>query len=86
MPTLSVFFGIVIRMYFEPKEHEPPHLHAIYQGSEAVSIHDCEKTGNFPGRQTRLVQAWIEIHREELLAYWELCQNRENPFPIEPLR
>ena len=36
MPTLSMFFGIVIRMYYAPKEHNPPHIHALYQGEEAV--------------------------------------------------
>lgn len=82
-----MFFGIVIRMFYPPKEHNPPHIHAVYQGNEAVfSIEDGEKTGDFPNRQTRLVHAWIEIHRDELIADWELCQNSEKPFPIEPLR
>jgi hypothetical protein len=82
-----MFFGIVIRMFYPPKEHNPPHIHAVYQGNEAVfSIESGEKTGEFPSRQTRLVQAWIEIHRDELFADWELCQNSEKPFPIEPLR
>jgi hypothetical protein len=88
MPTISMFFGIVIRMYYAPKEHNPPHIHAVYQGDEAVfSIPDGEKTaGEFPTKQTRLVQAWIEIHREELAANWALCQNGERPFTIDPLR
>jgi hypothetical protein len=34
MPTISVFFGIVIKMYFD--DHNPPHLHAEYQGEKAV--------------------------------------------------
>ncbi len=88
MPTLSMFFGIVIRMYYAPKEHNPPHVHAIYQGDEAVfSIEDGEiTTGDIPRKQAKLVQAWIEIHRDELVANWELCQNGERPFSIEPLK
>ena len=87
MPTISMFFGIVIRMFYPPKEHNPPHIHAIYQGEEAkFTIEDGEKIGDFPSRQTKLVQAWIEIHRDELVADWELCQNAEKPFPIDPLR
>lgn len=88
MPTISMFFGIVVRMYYAPKEHNPPHVHAIYQGVEAVfRVTDGEMTtGEFSGRQVRLVQAWIEIHHEELLANWELCQNGEKPFQIDPLR
>ncbi len=70
MPTLSMFFGIVIRMYYAPKEHNPPHIHAIYQGQEVVfNISNGEVThGEIPRKQTRLVQAWIEIHQDELLA------------------
>ncbi len=83
-----MFFGIMIRMYYAPKEHNPPHIHALYQGAEAVfAVADAEMTaGELPAKQTKLVQAWIEIHREELLANWELCQNGEKPFQIDPLR
>lgn len=88
MPTLSMFFGIIIRMYYAPKEHNPPHIHAVYNEWEAVfRISDgAVTTGEIPARQVRLVQAWVEIHREELIANWELCQNGEIPFKIEPLR
>lgn len=88
MPTLSMFFGIVIRMYFPPKEHNPPHIHASYQGvnaSFAISDGSIMK-GDFPARQAKFVQVWIDIHREDLLADWALCQNGEPPFPIDPLR
>ncbi len=75
-------------MYFGPKEHGPPHIHAIYNDSEAVyRISDGEISfGELPSRQSRMVQAWIEIHRDELNANSELCQNGESPFKIEPLR
>lgn len=88
MPTLSMFFGIIIRMYYGPKEHNPPHIHAYYQDSTATfALSDgAVMQGELPRKQTKLVQAWIEIHREELLADWALCQNGEKPFPIEPLR
>jgi hypothetical protein len=88
MPTLSMFFGILIRMYYAPKEHGPAHIHAIYNEFEAVfTISDGSlEKGTMPPKQIRLVQAWIEIHREELFANWELCQNGEPPFKIEPLR
>lgn len=69
MPTISMFFGIVIRMYYAPKEHNPPHIHAIYNDQEAVfRISDgAMSAGELSARQVRLVQAWIEIHREELI-------------------
>lgn len=88
MPTISMFFGLIIRMYYAPKEHNPPHIHVYYQDSKAsVDITNGEViTGEIPARKMKLVQAWVEIHREELLADWQLCQNGEKPFKIEPLK
>ncbi len=88
MPTISMFYGIIIRMYFAPKEHNPPHIHAYYQDTKATfKIIDGDLIdGDIPIRQTRLIQAWMEIHKDELLADWELCQNGEKPFKIEPLK
>jgi len=88
MPTLSMFFGIIIRMYYAPKEHNPPHIHVYYQDLKAViNILNCDlMEGELPSKQLRLVLAWIEIHKDELMADWELCQNGEKPFSIEPLK
>ena len=88
MPTISMFYGILIRMYLGKKEHNPPHILAIYQNKEAIfSIKTGEKTdGKLPGDKEKLVSAWIVVHREELLANWALAQNGELPFNIEPLR
>ncbi len=87
MPTISMFFGLIIRMYHAPKEHNPPHVHVYYQNTKAVMNLDGKVTeGELSPRHLRLMQAWIEIHREELLADWELCQNGEKPFQVEPLR
>ena len=88
MPTLSMFFGIIIRMYFAPKEHNPPHIHVYYQNYKAtLNIDNCEMIEEkLPGKQLRLTQAWMEIHKEDLLADWQLCQNGEKPFQIEPLK
>ena len=83
-----MFFGIIIRMYFAPKEHNPPHIHVYFNDFKAViNIINCEiMDGEIPARQSRLVLAWIEIHQEELMADWKLCQNGEKPFSIEPLK
>ena len=89
MPILSMFYGIVIRMYFyDDKQHHVPHLHAEYAGDRAVfSLADgAILSGELPPGKARLVQAWIEIHREELLADWDLAVNGEEVFKIEPLR
>jgi hypothetical protein len=83
-----MFFGIIVRMYYAPKEHNPPHIHVHYQNFTAViNISSCEITrGNLPAKQLRLVLAWMEIHKEELIADWKLCQNGEKPFKIKPLK
>ena len=88
MPTISMFYGIVIRMYLGKKEHNPPHIHALYQNTKAIfDIRSGEKTeGNLSGDKTQLVKAWIILHRDELLANWDLAQNGELPFKIEPLK
>jgi len=88
MPTISMFYGIIIRMYFAPEEHNPPHIHVYYNGQASVF---SLKTGEFvkgdiPRKQRKLVEAWVEIHSEELLADWELCTNGEQPFKVDPLK
>jgi hypothetical protein len=88
MPTISMFYGILVRMFFRDTEkHHSPHIHADYQGQVAVySIVDGSVlAGELPPSKHRLVVAWIEIHREDLLADWELAANGRNPFPIKGL-
>ncbi len=84
-----MFFGIVIRFYaFDNQQHKTPHFHAEYGGHKAVfSIPDGEiLAGELPRNKVRLVQAWVEIHREDLLADWELAITGAQPQPIEPLK
>ena len=88
MPVISMFYGIIIRLYLlDNLQHHLPHIHARYAGWEAsVGIGDGEVlAGDLPRKQLRLVQAWIELHRDELMADWELAANGELPYKIEPL-
>jgi hypothetical protein len=89
MPELSRFFGIVIRMFVEAGGvHHRPHLHAYYGGHAAVyAVDTIERIGgSLPTTQERLVLAWTEIHREELLEAWRSLQSGQPPTRIEPLR
>jgi hypothetical protein len=89
MPELSRFFGIIIRMYWEASApHHNPHFHAYYQSDVAVfGIEPIEAiAGSLPRRQQRLVEAWAELHQQELLKDWQLLQTGQSPRPIEPLR
>jgi hypothetical protein len=88
MPELSRFFGIIIRMYMEVGErHHTPHFHAYYQDDVAVfSMEPIDLiAGSLPRRQRRLVEAWAELHQEELLVDWRRLQSGQSPLPIEPL-
>lgn len=88
MPTISMFFGILIRMYFsDTDKHKMPHFHAFYAGSEAVFSLEGELiAGSFPGKQAAFVRAWALLHNEELIADWALAVNDEEVFRIDPLR
>ncbi len=73
MPTISRFYGIVIRMYFLQSEHNPPHIHAIY--NEDVAAIDFMTgqvlEGNLPKKAMDMVQEWISLHKDELQHIWE---------------
>ena len=89
MPSISAFYGIIIYMYFmDNKQHKLPHVHAKYQEYEViVEIPDGNVLdGNIPASKMKLLQAWIEIHKDELMANWELAVSGEHPYKIEPLR
>jgi len=84
MPVVSRFLGIIIAMYWD--DHAPPHFHAKYAEYEiTVNIRTGVVEGKFPKRALRHVLEWYELHREELIENWELCQKDESPKLIEPL-
>jgi hypothetical protein len=89
MPEISRFFGIVIRMFMEVEaQHNTPHFHAYYQDHVAVfGIETADLlAGVLPKPQRRLVEAWAELHRQELLKDWSALQQGRAPLPIQPLR
>lgn len=89
MPTISMFYGIIISMFFEIKEkHHLPHIHVRYQSCRAsVAIEDgALLAGELPPRQLRMVQVWVDLRRDELLADWELAKEGVEPFRIDPLK
>ncbi len=88
MPTISMFYGILIRMFFmDIEKHKLPHIHAEYQGDTGVySISDGKLlAGYIPPKKQKLIVAWIEIHHDNLLADWELAVNGKTPFKIKGL-
>ena len=89
MAIISMFYGIIISMYYlDTRKHHVPHIHVKYQDQEAViSIPEGDLLeGELKANKMRLVLAWIEIHKDELLADWELASSGENVFKIDPLK
>ena len=89
MPVLSMFYGIIVTMYFfDNTRHHSPHIHIRYQDYQAVfgiPAGDLIE-GELKSRQTKLVQAWIEIHQDELMANWALATQGQAVFQIDPLK
>lgn len=89
MPEISRFHGIVIRMFAEAGgPHHRSHFHAYYQDRESVFAIDPVEllAGDVPRRQQRLIEAWAELHQDELRQDWEELQRGRPPRPIDPLR
>ena len=89
MPVISMFYGIIVLMYyFDNRRHHRPHIHVQYNDEEAViSIPDGEIIeGSLRTAKLKLVEAWIELHRDELMADWTLAVNGQPVFKIDPLR
>ncbi len=84
-----MFYGLIISLYYlDNKQHKLPHIHVRYGELEAVfKIPDGELLeGKLPRGKVKLVQAWIEIHQESLMADWELATSGQKIFSIDPLK
>ncbi len=84
-----MFYGVIVMMYyFDNRRHQLPHVHVQYSDEEAViTIPDGKVIeGSIRANKLKLVQAWIEIHQEDLMADWQLAANGQPIFKIEPLK
>ena len=81
MPEISRFYGIIIKMFFKPKEHEPSHIHALY--GEYMGVFDLKTLtmteGDLPKKAQELVKEWLTTHQMELLKMWEEQNIRKLP-------
>ncbi len=86
MPTISMFFGTAVRMYYD--DHAPPHFHAYYAEHDAkIAIATMEiLRGKLPRRALAMVLEWAVAHRGELMENWHLASRHEPLKSIEPLR
>ena len=81
MPEICRFYGIVIKMFFKPKEHEPSHIHAIY--GEHVGIFELDTytmvEGDLPKKAQEMVQEWLGINGGQLREMWQSQKIRKLP-------
>jgi hypothetical protein len=86
MPTISIFYGIIITMYWD--DHAPPHFHASYGDFEVlIEIKTLEVLkGKMPSRPLAMVLEWAQYHRREIMEDWELCVSGQTPKKIAPLK
>ena len=84
MPELARFYGMVVKMYFAQKEHNPPHIHAIYgEYMSAIDIQTLEVLeGDLPEKALNLVREWIQQHQSEILEIW-ITQQFKKIAPLE---
>jgi len=89
MLVILMFYGLIVSMYYvDTKQHNLPHIHVKYGEMEGVyKIPEGSLLeGLLPGNKEKLVQAWIEIHKEDLLANWQLAVTGNKIFTIDPLK
>ena len=89
MPVISMFYGIIVRMfYFDTAKHKSPHVHVQYAEQEVVVAIPTGRVleGKIKSAKLKLVQAWVEIHQDDLMADWKLAVDGKKVFKIDPLR
>ena len=84
MPEISRFYGIIIRMFFKPTEHEPSHIHAYY--GERLGIFELQTfemvEGHLPNKAQELIRLWMTVYKDDLLKMWQEQKIEKLP-PLE---
>ena len=80
MPTITYFLGIAVSMYH--RDHNPPHIHVVYGGYEAlIAIDDARVLrGKLPPTVMLVVRGWVTLRRAALIANWNRAQTHQ---PLE---
>lgn len=84
MPVIARFYGMIIKMYFQQSEHNPPHFHVVY--GEYVGIIDIQTLemleGDLPNKALALIKEWAEQHQADLMKIW----NTQEFVQLPPLK
>lgn len=83
MPVITKFYGMIIKMYFQQREHNPPHFHVVY--GDYLGIFEIKTLtmmeGDLPFKAQALVREWAKKHQSDLLTIW----NTQNFVTLPPL-
>jgi hypothetical protein len=86
MPRISAFYGVVIYMYWNEKDHPIAHFHAYHAGRRAsVSVDGTVLAGSLEPRAMQFVREWAALHRQEILTNWDLARRSQPLLDIPPL-
>lgn len=86
MPRISTFYGVVIYMYWNERDHPVAHFHAYHAGRRAsVALDGTVLTGSLEPRALHFVREWAQLRSEEIQANWDRARKSEALLSIEPL-
>ena len=85
MPIISVFFGMIIRIFHS--DHNPPHIHVQYGEFEAtVDIKTGDILhGKIPPRLYKILREWLRLRRSDVLSAWQEARQHKMPRRIKPM-
>jgi len=85
MPQIAYFYGITI--YIQFLDHNPPHIHAVYQSFKGQYEISSGKllAGKMPSKASKLIQEWIVLRKSDLEKVWNLAKEGKQVFPVSPL-
>lgn len=81
MPEITRFYGIIIKMFFKPKEHKPSHIHALY--GEYIGVFNIKTfemiDGDLPNKAQELVVDWLKKYQSDLQKMWDTQEIKKLP-------
>ena len=84
MPVIARFYGLIIKMYFQQREHNPPHFHVVY--GEYIGVFEIQTLkmieGDLPAKAQALVREWAEKYQDDLQKIWDTQEFIKLP-PLE---
>ncbi|MGL5254272.1 MAG: type II toxin-antitoxin system toxin DhiT [Brevinema sp.] len=84
MPVIARFYGLIIKMYFQQREHNPPHVHIVYgEYIGVININTQEMIeGDLPPKAQDMAREWVRLYQKDLIEIWNTQVFKQLP-PLE---